>query len=156
MKHKIEGKMFSYGQMSEIWLHFPNGIFFTFHNFAKKHGAQRSELRLTASPDDNRCCDRQMLPWYVIDFRHLPRDMATHRISQSSCQEGSADCWFWKHWLSMSCINVVRRAQAQAIAPQSNKVSVSDAHVAGNATILTSVQMADFQCYFVGVVKVSV
>ena len=33
----------------------------------------------------------------------------------------------------MSYINVIRRAQAQAIAPQSNKVSVSDAHVAGNA-----------------------
>ena len=27
----------------------------------KKHGAQRSELRRTASPDDNRCRDRQML-----------------------------------------------------------------------------------------------
>ena len=53
MKHKIEGKMFSYGQMSEIGLHFPNGIFFTFHNFAKKHGAQRSELRRTAPPDNN-------------------------------------------------------------------------------------------------------
>ena len=42
MKHKIEGKMFSYGQMSEIWLHFPNGIFFTFHNFAKN--MERSEV----------------------------------------------------------------------------------------------------------------
>lgn len=39
----------------------------------KKHGAQRSELRRTAPPDDNRCCDRQMLPCHVIDFRHLPR-----------------------------------------------------------------------------------
>ena len=37
------------------------------------NGAQRSELRRTAPPDDKRYHDCQMLPWYVIDFRHLPR-----------------------------------------------------------------------------------
>lgn len=62
MKHKIEGKMFSYGQMSEIGLHFPNGIFFTFRNFAKKHGAQRSEFRRTAPPDNKRYHDWQSFP----------------------------------------------------------------------------------------------
>ena len=48
------------------------------------NGAQRSELRRTAPPDDKRCCDRQMLPWHVMDFRGRPRDMAI-RIDFRGC-----------------------------------------------------------------------
>ena len=44
----------------------------------------------------------------------------------------------------------------QAIAPQSNKVSVSDAHVAGNACYTANCSNGYSQCYSVCVVKVSV
>ena len=56
------------------------------------NGAQRSESRRTAPPDDKRYHDWKMLSCHVMDFCGRPRDMATRRISQSSGQEGSADC----------------------------------------------------------------
>ena len=48
------------------------------------NGAQRSEFRRTASPDNKRYCVKPMFSCHVIYFRDWPRDMATHGILQSS------------------------------------------------------------------------
>ncbi len=37
------------------------------------NGAQRSEFRRTAPPDNKKYRDWQMISWHVIDFRDWPR-----------------------------------------------------------------------------------
>ena len=44
------------------------------------NGAQRSEFRRTAPPDNIRCRDWPMINWHVIYFRGWPHDMATRGI----------------------------------------------------------------------------